>query len=278
MRKLTLAIDFDGTICSNRYPDVGVLMDGAEIIREWYKHHTIVISTCRIDAHLEACKAFLAANDIPYHYINENVPELIKMYNGDCRKISCDVQIDDKNAGGFLGWKQIINYVKKLESQLPIIVCIVGESGSGKSTLAKKLERTFGHTLIHSLTDRPSRGEGDDHLFLTPEEFDLISPEEMIAQTTFGGYRYCCRKQDVKRINTYIISEDGLANLRERFSDIYDIRTIRVTCPEKERVNRVGQERVARDSGRFTFPNGYFDVILRTDREYNVYSLSDIVN
>lgn len=277
MRKLTLSLDFDGVICSNQYPQCGVLLKGSEAIRDWYKTHTIIISTCRTGRYADAARNYLAHHDIPYHYFNENSAGRIQQYGTDTRKISADLYVDDRVVGGFRGWKPIIAEVKKLESRLPIVVCIVGESGAGKSYLSRRIEETYGHTLIHSYTDRPSRGPGDDHVFLTKEQFDAIPQEDMIAFTQYGTYRYCCTRHDVREFNTYIISEDGMLHLLKNFSYIYDIRTIRVQCPEEIRLVRVGGERVERDKGRFNIRNGGFDVVLRTDREYNVHSLEEVL-
>jgi len=278
MRKLILAIDFDGVIVSCRYPEIGVLRNGArEAINTWYKTHTIIINTCRCGVFLEEMRAFLNREGINYHLINENSAERIGIYNTDSRKISFDLCFDDKNAGGFPGWEWARDQVGLAENFRPIIVCIIGESGSGKSTLARRLEAEYGHTLISSFTDRPSRGRGDDHTFLTPEEFDAIDPEDFIAFTTFGGFRYCCTRQNVRDHNLYVIDQDGYCMLREKYSDVYDIRTIRMKCGRDERVRRVGEERVNRDTGRFTMSAFAFDHIINTDAEYDVSSLLDLM-
>lgn len=278
MRKLTISIDFDGTIASLNYPKIGVLMDCKEIINDWYNRHTIIISTCRAGKELEDARQFLDDNGVKYHYLNENSQELIEKYGMDTRKISADVYIDDKNIPLMIDWRMLESYIGSLEERMPLIICLVGESGSGKSTLAKKISRAFGHNFIESYTDRPSRGEGDDHTFLTPEEFDQIKEEDMIAFTNFGSHRYCCLFKDVKDKNLYIIDEFGLKHLIEHHSDKYDIRTIRVVCNEDERIRRVGPDRVLRDTGKFTMPLNEFGYVIRTDVEYDVYSLKYYVN
>lgn len=100
---MILAIDFDGTIVKHEFPKIGELMPGAAytIRRLAAAGHTIIIWTCRNGEYEEAAKKFLEDNNIPYHYINENISNLsFKTSN----KIYADVYIDDRNLGGFPGW------------------------------------------------------------------------------------------------------------------------------------------------------------------------------
>ena len=53
------------------------------------------------------------------------------------------------------------------------------------------------------------------HTFVTKEEFDTFSHDDMIAYTEFGGHRYCCLKKDVLDFNTYVIDERGLIYLMQ---------------------------------------------------------------
>lgn len=46
--KTHIVIDFDGTIFTNSFPEVGELIPHAKtIINRWYENNTIVINTCR---------------------------------------------------------------------------------------------------------------------------------------------------------------------------------------------------------------------------------------
>lgn len=266
MKKLRISIDFDNTLVVSKYPKIIGLMDGAQVVNEWYENHVIIINTCRAGEHEEAAKKFLNDNGIKYHYLNENDPELIEYYKTDTRKISCDVNFDDRNAGGFMGWSRADKLVKKMQSQKPIILCVVGESGSGKTTLVDKIQSTYGITMIESYTTRPKRTPTETgHTFVTDEQFDAFSQEQMIAFTEFGKHRYCCLKSDVRNENTYVIDEKGLRYLRDNFSDLYEIHTLRVTCGTAERIQRAGKERVLRDEGKFTMRESAFEFVWRTD-------------
>tara|TARA_R110000796_G_scaffold59008_1_gene135905 strand:- start:1024 stop:1386 length:363 start_codon:yes stop_codon:yes gene_type:complete len=119
MKKLVLAIDFDGTIAELAFPEVGALRkDADKVIRQLYSDgHSIVINTCRSGRHEGMAQDFLEENNIPYHIINSNLPELITLYNADCRKISADIYIDDKCLMGLPSWEDIYILIKNKSNE-----------------------------------------------------------------------------------------------------------------------------------------------------------------
>jgi guanylate kinase len=269
MKKLRIAIDFDGTIVSQAYPKIGVLMYGAKYtIRKWRSDgHIVTINTCRSNQFENDAIKFLKENNIEYDFINENDPALISQYNTDCRKISADLYLDDKNFGGFIGWDNADLIVEQMQSQKPLIICLVGESATGKTAMAEHFEKEYGIKMIESYTDRAKRTPDEvGHTFLSRSEFDKLYVDDMIAFTDFGDKRYCCLKEDVQSINTYVIDEAGLKMLRKLYSNDYVIKAIRLRCDEKERRRRGGDERVNRDKGRFTMHSLDFDCEIDTNQ------------
>lgn len=153
----------------------------------------------------------------------------------------------------------------------PIILCIVGESGSGKSMIVDYIADMYGWQLIESRTTRPPRTPDEaGHTFVSDEEFDSYKKEDMIAFTTFGGFRYCCLRRDVPPRALYVIDEFGLQYLKENFSDAYRIISLRLHRNKCKRIEAVGEERVARDEGKFILPDSYFDYVCLNDTD-NVY-------
>ena len=115
MKTFILAIDFDGTIATDSFPQVGTLRKDADtIIRKLYKDgHDIIINTCRTGKYEGLAEYFLKKHKIPYHFINSNLPRVIDFYKQDCRKVSADYYIDNKNLGGIPSWKEIYKIISK---------------------------------------------------------------------------------------------------------------------------------------------------------------------
>lgn len=150
------------------------------------------------------------------------------------------------------------------------IFCILGESGSGKDTLVEYTLKEFKLNLkpVLSYTDRPMRdGEqnGKEHIFLSKEEmteFLKSNKKDIAAYTQIGetGYRYCAMTSVIDRSDIYIIDPNGLKEFKERTGDRYNIISIYIDCPLKERRKRTEKRgdsvdkfeaRVAAESNQF---------------------------
>lgn len=102
-----IGIDFDGVFCQERYPEIGKQKWIHKLILWWIKRkqeqgNTIILVTCREGETLITAEKWLYTKGFTPNWSNENAPWLIEQYS-DCRKISCDLYIDDKNIGLF-GW------------------------------------------------------------------------------------------------------------------------------------------------------------------------------
>lgn len=110
-----LVVDFDGTIVENKYPELGPLKTNVvEVLNRLYDEgYGILINTCRCQEFEHVAKKCLKNNGIKYHYMNCNFPHLIKHYGMDCRKLSGDIYIDDKNLMGIPDdWEEIYKIIK----------------------------------------------------------------------------------------------------------------------------------------------------------------------
>ncbi|MDI9413354.1 MAG: hypothetical protein QM401_07250 [Bacillota bacterium] len=115
---MIIGVDFDKTIAVTEYP---------EIIRPKFmafrmlKHlkrngHTLILWTCRQGPHLEQAIRFCKTQGIEFSHHNANAAERIQQYGGDCRKLSCDLLIDD--TAGFVFWPWVMVRVLVKEWQL----------------------------------------------------------------------------------------------------------------------------------------------------------------
>ena len=122
MRKLIIAVDFDGTICEATFPDIGKPIKGAfNTLRRLHNEgHELILWTCRANETLMDALCWLEINGISFFdAVNENTetwkelfPELKNDKAG--RKIFADVYIDDKQIGGMKNWSEIYEYIKTL--------------------------------------------------------------------------------------------------------------------------------------------------------------------
>ena len=97
--KKIFAIDFDGTLCVDKFPAIG--KERPRVI-EFVKAHKakgdkFILWTCRSGKALAAAVEWCGQRGIEFDAVNANLPEHIEQYGGDTRKIFADYYIDDKN-------------------------------------------------------------------------------------------------------------------------------------------------------------------------------------
>lgn len=94
-----IAIDFDGTLCENKYPKIGEPnMDIIDyILRCQLNGDKVILWTCRTDKILKEAIDWCSEKGLVFDAVNENLPEIIDIFGGDTRKIFANVYIDDRN-------------------------------------------------------------------------------------------------------------------------------------------------------------------------------------
>ncbi|MAT90821.1 MAG: hydrolase [Flavobacteriaceae bacterium] len=104
----TIAVDFDGTIVEDAFPDIGkpqlFAFDTLKALQE--KGHRLILWTYRYGKQLDDAVAFCEKHGVVFYAVNKSFPE----ENFDpkySRKINADYFIDDRNVGGLMGWGEI---------------------------------------------------------------------------------------------------------------------------------------------------------------------------
>lgn len=96
---LTIAVDFDGCLFENRWPDIGEpnepLIECLKQLEQSGKAELILWS-CREGARLSEAVAACERQDLKFVAINENSPRLIELWGTDPRKVGADLYIDDR--------------------------------------------------------------------------------------------------------------------------------------------------------------------------------------
>lgn len=117
---MIISVDFDGTICENGYwPEIGPMIPGAHTALQALRKagHKIIINSCRCGSAEREMKLWLVANHIFFDAVNENLPERIHKFCGDCRKISADLYIDDKGLFCRIDWPAIVDTISRMEEE-----------------------------------------------------------------------------------------------------------------------------------------------------------------
>ena len=105
---LTIAVDFDGTIVENRFPEIGkpILFAFESLKKLQDEGHRLILWTYRNGDRLEEAVEFCKNNGLDFYAVNKSYPE--EEYDDTIsRKILADIFIDDRNMGGLKGWGEI---------------------------------------------------------------------------------------------------------------------------------------------------------------------------
>ena len=94
----TIAIDFDGTLVENLYPDIGPpKMDIINrAIEEQKRGSKLILWTCRCNEQLDDAVNYCKSFGLFFDAINSNIEERIKVFKDDSRKVSADEYWDDR--------------------------------------------------------------------------------------------------------------------------------------------------------------------------------------
>lgn len=110
---LKIAVDFDGTVVEDAYPEIGKQKPFAlETLKKLSKMHKIILWTCRTGELLDNAVKYLEDAGVNIHAVNADSPDEAKQPLPDdrkffMRKIDADLFIDDRNFNGFPGWGNI---------------------------------------------------------------------------------------------------------------------------------------------------------------------------
>lgn len=93
----TIAVDFDGTLCTNKWPEIGD--PNKELIKYLILERSlgtkVILWTCRSGDHLTNAVEWCNQYGLYFDEVNENLPERIKTFGGNSRKVVADLYIDD---------------------------------------------------------------------------------------------------------------------------------------------------------------------------------------
>lgn len=100
---MIIAVDFDGTICADRFPEIGEPLFGAidALLKFKANGYKLILQTCREDSperkYLTEAVEFCRKNGLEFDAVNQNVPGNPFALLGESRKPYADFYIDDKS-------------------------------------------------------------------------------------------------------------------------------------------------------------------------------------
>lgn len=99
MKNKIIAVDFDGTLCENKWPEIG---EANEELIKYLKTcqsegDKLILWTCRVGEMLENAVKWSGEKGLVFDAVNENLPEIVESFGSDTRKIFANIYIDDRN-------------------------------------------------------------------------------------------------------------------------------------------------------------------------------------
>lgn len=94
----TLAIDFDGTICNNKFPEIGdPRQEVIDALLKWKRAgNEVILWTCREGKLLDDALQWCKQHGLVFDAVNENTKNLKEYYGNDPRKVGAYWYVDDR--------------------------------------------------------------------------------------------------------------------------------------------------------------------------------------
>lgn len=99
-----IAVDFDGCLCENKFPNIGAplvddetgltTIEKIKMLQE--EGWQVILWTCRCNERLTEAIEWCAVRGLTFDAINENVQEIKDAFDGEGVKVFADCYLDDR--------------------------------------------------------------------------------------------------------------------------------------------------------------------------------------
>ena len=112
---MNIAVDFDGTIVTHEYPNIGKELPFAvETLRQLQRDgHKIILWSVREGQLLEEAIEWCRARGLEFYASNKDYPEETRQDKHYSRKLKAELFIDDRNLGGLPDWGTIYRMINE---------------------------------------------------------------------------------------------------------------------------------------------------------------------
>lgn len=138
---MTIAVDFDGTIVTHKYPNIGeeipFAVDTLKMLRQ--DGHKLILWSVREGELLDAAVRWCRERGLEFYAVNRDYPEETTGNNPHfSRKLKVDMFIDDRNLGGLPDWGTIYQMISQHETWQDVIDEALSQSDSTHTAPPKK--------------------------------------------------------------------------------------------------------------------------------------------
>ena len=131
---MLIAVDFDGTIVTHKYPAIGeeipFAVDTLKMLRQ--DGHKLILWSVREGELLDAAVQWCHERGLEFYAVNRDYPEETTDNNPHfSRKLKVDVFIDERNIGGLPDWGTIYQMIKHRHTWNDVVDEILSQSHMG---------------------------------------------------------------------------------------------------------------------------------------------------
>ena len=138
---MTIAVDFDGTIVTHKYPNIGeeipFAVDTLKMLRN--DGHKLILWSVREGELLDAAVQWCRDRGLEFYAVNRDYPEETTDNNPHfSRKLKADMFIDDRNLGGLPDWGTLYRMISQNQTWQDILDEALSLSDNTHTALPKK--------------------------------------------------------------------------------------------------------------------------------------------
>lgn len=138
---MTIAVDFDGTIVTHKYPNIGeeipFAVDTLKMLRN--DGHKLILWSVREGKLLDAAVQWCRDRGLEFYAVNRDYPEETTDNNPHfSRKLKADMFIDDRNLGGLPDWGTLYQMISQHQTWQDVIDEALSQSDTHTAPPKKK--------------------------------------------------------------------------------------------------------------------------------------------